>query len=137
MNFFMKYVLWVGAESDLLKARVAIWGFTAIVTSKEYFEYISDPNSNRVGPFFWLSTYTLFIEYSIWFKFSRGLFDAPFPWYVKLIHVVYGTAIILGGIYAYSNGLDPPKAAEQQQLYDLLDPDLSVEDTQTVLSGNN
>lgn len=105
MNFFMKYVLWVSAESDLLKARVAIWGFTAIVTSKEYFEYINDPVSNRVGPFFWLSTYTLFIEYSIWFKFSRGLFDAPFPWYVKLIHVTYGSLFILGGIYAYSNGM--------------------------------
>ena len=129
MNFFMKYVLWVSAESDLLKARVAIWGFTAIVTSKEYFEYINDPVSNRVGPFFWLSTYTLFIEYSIWFKFSRGLFDAPFPWYVKLIHVNYGSLFILGGIYAYSNGLSQPKSKAGDKQYNLIDPDLTIENT--------
>jgi hypothetical protein len=37
MNFFMKYVLWIPADSDLLKARVFIWAFTAIVCSKEYY----------------------------------------------------------------------------------------------------
>jgi hypothetical protein len=134
MNFFLKYVLWVSAESDLLKARVAIWGFTAIVTSKEYFEYINDPVSNRVGPFFWLSTYTLFIEYSIWFKFSRGLFDAPFPWYVKLIHVTYGTLFILGAIYAYNNGLNQPKS---KKVYNLIDPDLTIENTEEVLNSKS
>jgi len=134
MNFFLKYVLWVSAESDLLKARVAIWGFTAIVTSKEYFEYINDPNSNRVGPFFWLSTYTLFIEYSIWFKFSRGLFDAPFPWYVKVIHVTYGTMFIAGAIYSYNNGLTQPKS-KQEKKYNLLDPDLTIDNTEEVLNA--
>jgi hypothetical protein len=103
MNFFLKFVLWIGAESDLLKARVAIWGFSAIITSKEYFEYLDDPNCKRVGPFFWLSCYTLFIEYSIWFKFSRGLFDAPFPWYVQVIFIVYFGTVILGGVYSYMN----------------------------------
>ena len=104
MNFFMKFVLWVGAESDLLKARVAIWGFSAIVASKEFYEYIEDPNCHRVGPFLWLTMYTLAIEYSIWFKFSRGLFDEPFPWYVIVINVVYFGTAILGGVYAYCNG---------------------------------
>ena len=134
LNFFLKYVLWVSHESDLLKVRVAIWGFTAIVTSKEYFEYINDPNSNRVGPFFWLSTYTLFIEYSIWFKFSRGLFDAPFPWYVKLIHVTYFSAVTFGAIYAYNNGLASEKQKQSNKVkYDILDPDMTIENTNKVL----
>lgn len=106
LNFFMKYVLWVAADSDLLKCRVAIWGFTGIVTSREYFEYINDPNSKRVGPFFWLSCYTLFVEYSIWFKFRRGIFDAPTPWYVQLIIAVYFSCFALGGLYAWNNGLN-------------------------------
>lgn len=104
MNFFLKYVLWVGAESDLLKLRVGIWAFSAIITSKEYYEYLDDPNYTRVGPFFWLTLYTLFLEYSIWFKFSRGLFDdAVFPWYVKIIIVTYFSVVFLGGVYAYYN----------------------------------
>ena len=82
LNFFMKYTLWINAESDILKARVAIWAFSAIVTSKEYFEYVDDPNCKRVGPFFWLSTYTVMIEYGIWIKFSQDVFAFNFPGYV-------------------------------------------------------
>lgn len=111
MNFFMKYVLCIGAESDLLKARVAIWGFTAIVTSKEFFEYLDDPNCRRVGPFFWLSTYTIMIEYGIWFKFSKGLveLEEPFPWYVILIFIGYSTMVLGGAIIAYNNGRKQPE----------------------------
>ena len=69
MNFFLKYVLWISAESDLCKALVFIWAMTEIVTSKEFYFYIDDPNCKRMGPFLWLSCYTLLIEYSIWMKF--------------------------------------------------------------------
>jgi hypothetical protein len=100
MNFFVKFVLWVPAESDLLKCRVLIWGLSAIATSKEFFIFIDDPNCHRVGPFFWLSTYTLAIEYSIWFKFSWGMFDTPYPWYVKIIVATYFLVLVLGGIFA-------------------------------------
>ena len=106
MNFFMKYVLWIPADSDILKLRVAIWAFSAVITSKEYFEYIDDPNCKRVGPFIWLSTFTIAIEYGVWFKFSRGLFDAPFPWYVKLIFITYGSLVLLGALYAAKNGYE-------------------------------
>jgi phosphatidylserine synthase 2 len=73
LNFLMKFVLYVPHTSDVLKGRVAIWGFTAIITSKEFFEYLDDPNCKRVGPFYWLSVYTLAIEYGIWFKFSQDI----------------------------------------------------------------
>lgn len=99
LNFFMKFVLWIPAESDILKFRVAIWAFSAIVTSKEYFEYVDDPNCKRVGPFFWLSTYTIFVEYMIWHKFKRGFIEnLPFPIEVKMIHFFYGSLVITGGV---------------------------------------
>lgn len=105
LNFFMKYVIWVPAESDILKARVAIWGFSAIITSKEFFEYVDDPNNHRVGPFLWLSSYTVAIEYIVWFKFSRGYIDfIDFPPGVKLIHLGYAIMIVAGAVYAYMNG---------------------------------
>ena len=124
----MKYVLWVDASSDLLKVRVALWGLTAIVTSKEFFEYIDDPNCKRVGPFFWLSTYTLMIEYGIWFKFSRGMFlDVPYPWYVYYIFVGYSSMVILGAVYAQYNGMQTPLSS--RKVYKLEDPEITIENT--------
>lgn len=131
MNFFLKYVLWISAESDLCKARVAIWAFSAIVTTKEFYIFCDDPNCKRVGPFFWLSTYTLFIEYSIWFKFSRGLFDEPFPLYVKVINLAYFSLVIAGGLYAYSNG----QQLSRKKAYNTIDPEVQVESTKAVLEG--
>lgn len=130
MNFLIKYVLWISAESDLCKARLAIWAFAAIAASKEFYIFCDDPNCKRIGPFFWLCCYTLFVEYSIWFKFSRGMFSAPFPWYVKVIIVVYLALVILGGVYAYLNG----RVLKQKKIrYDILDPEVTIEDTQAVL----
>jgi uncharacterized membrane protein len=131
MNFLLKYVLWVSAESDLCKARLAIWAFSAIAASKEWYIFCDDPNCKRVGPFLWLSCYTLFVEYSCWFKFSRGMFDAPFPWYVKIIVSVYFTCVILGGVYSFNNGR---VLKEKKKMYDILDPEVTVENTQEVLS---
>jgi len=135
LNFFMKYVLWVPAESDILKIRVAIWAFSAIITSKEFFEYLDDPNCKRVGPFFWLSTFTVLIEYGIWFKFSRGMFDAPFPWYVVLIWTVYFSLVIAGGLYALNNGLKSEPSLKKT--YNLNDPEITIEQTKAVLAEGN
>ena len=104
MNFFLKFVLWIPAESDILKARVAIWAFTAIACSKEYYIFIDDPNCKRVGPFFWLGCYTLGIEYSIWIKYAITEFSEPFPNYVKLINLIYFSIFFMGGVYSYLNG---------------------------------
>ena len=131
MNFFLKYVLWISAESDLCKARMAIWAFSAVVNAKEFYIFCDDPNCKRVGPFFWLSTYTPLIEYSIWFKFSRGLFDEPFPLYVKLINIVYFSLVIAGGVYAYINGLQLSK----KKVYNTMDPEVQVESTKSVLEA--
>lgn len=44
LNFLLKYMLWIEAESDLCKARVAIWAFSAIATTKEFYHWIENPN---------------------------------------------------------------------------------------------
>ncbi len=69
-NFFYKFLIWVPASHTLLKVRIFIWGFAAMATSKEWYEYISNPNSNRLGPFAWVSIYVAFIELSGVMKFK-------------------------------------------------------------------
>lgn len=109
LNFLMKYQLWIPFSSDILKFRVLLWGLCAIVSSKEYFEYLDDPNCQRIGPFFWLTTFTLNIETLIFLKTSYKLFlDVGFPWYVQLIFLVYLVLFIGGALYAASNGIDEP-----------------------------
>lgn len=86
-NFFLKYLLWIPAEHDILKIRVFMWGFVALATSKEWYEYITNPNMRRIGPFSWMSIYCASVELLAVIKFSFivGEFTEPFPWYVKVI----------------------------------------------------
>jgi phosphatidylserine synthase 2 len=81
-NFFLKFILWVPAEHDILKFRLAIWAFSAIAASKEYYEYMSNPYCYKFGPFVWLTCMTLLVEFSIIVKFGIHMFSEPFPWYV-------------------------------------------------------
>ena len=90
-NFFMKFVLWVPAEHDMLKYRVALWGLAALAASKEWYEFCSNDFCHRLGPYAWLAFYTAAIETSIVYKNSYDMFYEPFPWYVKIIWSVIGT----------------------------------------------
>jgi phosphatidylserine synthase 2 len=102
-GFFLKFILWVPPDHDLLKVRLFIWGFSAIAATKEYYEFVTNKYCYRIGPFVWLSTLVLSLEFSIIIKFGSVMFTEPFPWYVKLMWSVLGLAIFSGGIYAYSN----------------------------------
>lgn len=78
-NFFLKSLLWVPADHWLVLVRVFTWGLHAGVCSKEWFEFISNPNCKRVGPFAWLAFYVCAIELLIILKFAPGEFVAPMP----------------------------------------------------------
>ena len=61
-NFFLKFVLWVPPNHDLMIFRVILWGFCSLATAKEWFEYISNEYCHRLGPFAWLTMYTCGVE---------------------------------------------------------------------------
>ena len=61
--------MWVPPNHDLLKYRVVLWGWVAIATSKEWYEYVSNPHCHRLGPFAWMTFYVSLIELSAIFKF--------------------------------------------------------------------
>jgi phosphatidylserine synthase 2 len=102
-NFFLKYILWVPANHWLLPVRLALWAFSAIAATKEYYEYTVNKYCYRIGPFVWLGAFTLLTELSVIVKFGSVLFTETFPWYVKLIWVFLTILILSGGLYAYSN----------------------------------
>lgn len=69
-NFFYKFLVWIPPNHDLLKYRLMLWGFVAIATSKEWYEYVSNPCCKRLGPFAWLTFYVSLIELSSVYKFA-------------------------------------------------------------------
>ncbi len=78
-NFFYKYLAWIPADHNLVKVRVILWGFSAIATSKEWYEYVSNPHCHRLGPFAWMTYYVCAIELSTIYKFRGNEFVNPFP----------------------------------------------------------
>jgi phosphatidylserine synthase 2 len=90
--------------------RIFLWGFVALATSKEWYEYITNPNSNRLGPFAWIAIYVALVEFSGVIKFRGNSFDAPLP---QWVFFMWGTVGIFWsfGLYISSvNGSQLPKS---------------------------
>ena len=97
-NFFYKYLIWVPPNHVLLKYRIFLWGFAAVATSKEWYEFVSDPNNHRLGPFAWLSFYVSLIELSGIVKFAGTEFNTPLPtWIYYMWSVIFGFWLL--GLY--------------------------------------
>lgn len=95
--------MWVPPEHKILQVRLAIWAFSAIAATKEFYEFVANPRCKRVGPFIWLTTFTLLIEFSIIVKFGATMFNEPFPWYVQLMWLVISVLLIIGAVVSFLN----------------------------------
>jgi phosphatidylserine synthase 2 len=125
MNFFLKFILWVPADHKLLTFRLIFWACISLACSKEFYEFITNKNCKRVGPFLWMGCFTLGIEFSIAVKHGHLMFHAPFPWYVQLMWLIIGALILAGQAYSYYNQVRHVKAPEKP--FDLLDPTIDIE----------
>jgi len=105
-NFFYKFLVWIPPNHDLLKYRLLLWGFVAIATSKEWYEYVSNPYCKRLGPFAWLTFYVSLIELSSIYKFAveTNSFTAPFPNWIWYCWYTIGVLYCLGLYKAFKNG---------------------------------
>ena len=70
MNFFLKFILWIPPNHNVLAVRVFMWGFGCVASAKEYYEFISNKNCKRLGPFVWVPCFALGVEFSIAIKFG-------------------------------------------------------------------
>lgn len=103
-NFFYKFLVWVPPDHGLLKFRIFLWGFAAIATSKEWYEYVENVHCKRLGPFAWLTFYVSLIELSSIIKFSAGQFTEPFPDWIKVSWCFIGVIYLIGLSIAFKNG---------------------------------
>ena len=105
-NFFYKFLVWIPPNHDLLKYRLLLWGFVAIATSKEWYEYVSNPYCKILGPFAWLTFYVSLIELSSVYKFAveTNSFTDPFPAWIWYCWYTVGILYSWGFYVAFRNG---------------------------------
>ena len=124
MNFFLKYILWIPADHKILMVRLFFWAFGSIACAKEYYEFISNRNCKRVGPYLWMLNLALGVEFSIAIKFGFSMFTEPFPWYVQLMWAVISVLLTIGQIYSLVNQL---KKKDEEKPMDLQEPTIDIE----------
>ncbi len=95
-HFFLKFVLWLPITHYLLAIRIFMWGFLCIMAIREYYEYLKNKNSKRLGHFLWLSHVMLFLEWMIIIKIAvtKDMFKEKFPNEIKYSWII--TFFVLG-----------------------------------------
>ena len=133
MNFFLKYILWVPADHKILMIRVAMWAFGSIACAKEYYEFISNKYCKRVGPYVWVNSIALGVEFSIVIKFGSTMFKEPFPWYVQMIWAFISVLILIGYGIAFFNERSKKSTstvdaiAQKETAFDPQEPEIDIE----------
>ena len=103
-NFFMKRILNIAPEHNILKWRLFIWCPLALAGSEEYLEYLSNKYSKRVRPHMWIILLLLSLEVSFIFKHHEIFSHNPFPFHVKIIWLSIIGIIIATSIWiVYKN----------------------------------
>jgi len=93
-NFFMKYVLWLPSTHYLLAIRIFLVGFLSIIATREYYEYVTNPKCQRIGPYVWMFHFLLAVEWMIVFKFKEDYFTSPFPTWIVVTWTIIGVVLL-------------------------------------------
>jgi phosphatidylserine synthase 2 len=72
--FFLKFVLWHPPPHYLVITRLVIWWAISLPASREYYEFINNPNCKKLGTMAWLAFAIVSIETLLWIKCSPGQF---------------------------------------------------------------
>jgi phosphatidylserine synthase 2 len=128
-HFFMKYILWIPPTHNILHVRIYIWGLMAMISAREYYEYLNNPDTcKRIGINVWLSHLILFVEWSMIFKFSDGMFTEPTPYYIKYFWTL--VFVIISGITIHlviKDFINYFKKGKSDKKVDITEPEIEIE----------
>lgn len=128
-NFFLKALLWIPPDHEIMKFRIAVWGFCAIATAKEWHEFISNDYCHRLGAFAWMAFYTCGIEFLAVVKFGLAVnlfkWDV-FPWYVGVIWISFAVMFIGGLTLSWINKVAAEKAGVEMPKFNPYNPEPEI-----------
>ena len=128
-HFFIKMVLWIPADHNILFVRINFWACFAVVCTREYYEYVTNDTYKavRFGHFNWLAHLVIFFEWMIIIKNRGDYFANPFPNEVLIFWGIVLIVLIAISIYLirkeYCSGIK-----HKGKKIDLVEPDLTIED---------
>ena len=104
--FFLKYLLVLPTSHPIVVARTIFLGVVAASGTRDYYEYLTNPNQARIGQQAWLNTAMLCSEIVLIIRFGREVFIDPPPCEPFIINLWWGAlvVVILGFFVAYRNG---------------------------------
>merc|ERR1712000_354487 len=83
--FYLKTALWIPPPHPINICRLVLWWAMAIPGMREYYQFLSDENENKLGTMSWLSVACAGVEVLITYKFGVGIWDqAVAPASVKI-----------------------------------------------------
>jgi phosphatidylserine synthase 2 len=127
-HFFMKYVLWIPPTHYILHIRIYLWGFLAIISTREYYEYVTNKSCKRLGHNVWLAHLILFVEWCCILKFSQNMFYEPFPVYVKYFwYCVFSLVALITIHLSVKDFIKYFKIGEYEEKLNFLEPKIEVE----------
>jgi len=94
-NFFMKTVLQVPQNHELLKFRLLIWCPLVLAASEELYEYLTNRYSKRVRAHMWVTLALIAAETGISVRNYEVYANKPFPLFVKVMWSIIGGIILL------------------------------------------
>jgi len=73
--FFLKFVLWHPPPHFLVINRLFLWFLICLPATREYYEFVNNPECKKVGTMAWLAFALTGVETLIWIKCSKGQFS--------------------------------------------------------------
>jgi len=108
--FFLKYLLWIPPPHPINVWRLFMWSAIGMPALREYYQFISDPNTKRFGTMAWLCCAICGVEVLVSVKFSKGEFPNPPP---PIVVWSWGIFLVVGAvgaiIFFYLKGNVTPK----------------------------
>jgi len=98
--FFLKFVLWHPPPHYLVIGRLFLWFFIGLPATREYYEFVSNPQCKKVGTMAWLAGAITGVEALLWIKCSPGQFPHVTS-HPTLIVVSWSIGIIGLGLFAF------------------------------------
>jgi len=93
--FYLKSLLWMEPDHPFVIARLAGIFLCGLPAVRELYQYVNDPRKAvRMGQHTWLLLATICMELLVIRKWSRGMFDTPFPTYVKVCWTIGGILLV-------------------------------------------
>ncbi|GAM20690.1 hypothetical protein SAMD00019534_038650 [Acytostelium subglobosum LB1] len=100
--FFLKTLLWIPPPHIINVQRLVLLLFIGTPALREYYQFVSDKQTKKLGPMAWIVIAIIAVELLICVKYGGAMFwEIPFPPMVKYPWYLFLSVSVIGSVYYY------------------------------------